>query len=223
MVLEYSKKFRFKLFDNYEKINKEKLQLFASLAYGKVLDIECSEYPNIFLDHNEKVSEVYLLDIVEPKRKIPKKTVKFIKFDLNQISGSKLPFSDDFFDTVIIGDVIEHLFYPILLLREINRILKLGGLCLLSVPSSRYWLEILNNLIFGKPIGFPEHKLLFTRKQMLFFLNSQGFEVEKVIGYSFIFPLTRTKYIGFINTKFRLPEIITWQQIYICKKLHHIE
>jgi 2-polyprenyl-3-methyl-5-hydroxy-6-metoxy-1,4-benzoquinol methylase len=118
-----------------------------------------------------------------------------------------------------LADVIEHLLYPNLLLKEINRILKPGGMFLLSTPSPRYWLEIISNLVKGRPIGFPGHKILFTRKQMVHFLENTGFKVEKIIGYSFIFPLTKMKFIGFVNTKFNLPEPISWQQIYVCKKL----
>jgi hypothetical protein len=47
------------------------------------------------------------------------------------------------------------------------------------------------------------------------FLEILGFKIAKIIGYSFWIPLLK---IGFVNTKYRLPELITWQQIYIVEK-----
>lgn len=70
-------------------------------------------------------------------------------------------------------------------------------------------------LIFSKPIGFPEHKFLFTRNQMKNILDKNGFKVMRVIGYNFWLPFIK---LGFIQLKYKWPEIFTWQQIYITKK-----
>jgi Skp family chaperone for outer membrane proteins len=64
-------------------------------------------------------------------------------------------------------------------------------------------------------MGFPENKTLFTRTQMRWFLEILGFKIAKIIGYSFLIPLLK---IGFVNTKYILPELMTWQQIYVCLK-----
>lgn len=45
-----------------------------------------------------------------------------------------LPFSDESFDLIILSDVLEHIYTPHFLLREIRRILKPGGLLLGNSP-----------------------------------------------------------------------------------------
>lgn len=49
-------------------------------------------------------------------------------------NGKDLPFEKHFFDSVFCGEVIEHVFNPREVLREINRVLKEDGILLLTVP-----------------------------------------------------------------------------------------
>jgi 2-polyprenyl-3-methyl-5-hydroxy-6-metoxy-1,4-benzoquinol methylase len=161
------------------------------------------------------VKEVYLVDVKEPDMSLSRKYRVFVKFDLNEIIERKLPFDKNFFDTIIMGDVLEHLYHPSALLYEAKRILKDSGVLLISTPTPKYYIEAIYNLLFSKPMGFPEHKILFTRTQMKQFLEILGFKIAKIIGYSFWIPLLK---IGFVNTKYRVPELMTWQQIYVCLK-----
>lgn len=50
--------------------------------------------------------------------------------DLNQ----KLPFENEYFDTIIISEVLEHVSNPEMIWSEMSRILRHGGKILLSVP-----------------------------------------------------------------------------------------
>jgi ubiquinone/menaquinone biosynthesis C-methylase UbiE len=52
-----------------------------------------------------------------------------------QGEGACLPFLSEFFDVVIASHIIEHLPDPVAFLEELSRILKSGGLLLLSMPS----------------------------------------------------------------------------------------
>lgn len=203
------------IFNDYAKTQSEKMKFLAKLSKGIVLDIGGSENPNRFLDETDSVEEVYLLDIKEPSKQLPRKYRYFIRFDLNKIIEGRLPFNDGFFDTVIMGDILEHLYHPIALLREVARILKYDGVMLVSIPTPKYYIEMIHNLLFSRPMRFPDHKILLTRSQMKYFIESHGFKIEKIIGYSFWIPLLK---IGFVNTRRKLPEVLTWQQIYICRK-----
>jgi 2-polyprenyl-3-methyl-5-hydroxy-6-metoxy-1,4-benzoquinol methylase len=75
--------------------------------------------------------------------------------DLKYIPATPLPFKNDFFDCVTMCEVLEHFnFNPLPVLREINRVLKPGGLLYLSVPNltrfrNRY------NFLFGRSIRNP--------------------------------------------------------------------
>lgn len=53
------------------------------------------------------------------------------KADVSKI----LPFSDNYFDFVFAGEIIEHLFDPLFLLKEIYRVLKPNGYLILTTPN----------------------------------------------------------------------------------------
>ena len=66
---------------------------------------------------------------------------KYIPFDMQagkniDVVGSVLnpPFPNSSFDTVISTQVLEHVEKPWIMVGEINRILKSGGICILSAP-----------------------------------------------------------------------------------------
>ncbi|HOJ31918.1 MAG TPA: class I SAM-dependent methyltransferase [Candidatus Hydrogenedentes bacterium] len=59
-----------------------------------------------------------------------------------------LPFREDSFDIVVCTDVIEHVRYPLHLLKEIHRILKPDGAAILSVPN-QYNVEHRLKILFG--------------------------------------------------------------------------
>lgn len=52
---------------------------------------------------------------------------------------TKLPVKDGVMDTVYTSNVIEHVESPEMMLSEIIRILKIGGICVLRGPSYDYW------------------------------------------------------------------------------------
>lgn len=54
----------------------------------------------------------------------------------------KLPFSDNFFDVVVIADVLEHLIDPGKAVREIHRVLKGGGIFHFYVPCENQFFTI---------------------------------------------------------------------------------
>lgn len=93
-----------------------KQKLMASLAYGKVLDVGFATLPNKYL------TEPIGIDIQKVKK--PENYKAVYRLNLNFQS---LPFSNNSFDTIILGDVIEHVENPSFLLRECNRVLRGGG------------------------------------------------------------------------------------------------
>lgn len=109
-----------------------------------------------------------------------------------------IPFGDDMFDVVYSGEVIEHLYNPDLLLEECGRVLKPGGLLVLTTPNFQTWY---NRVLFaagiipifyeastrdasvgsgplrrfkhgGVPVG---HVRLFNRRALADLLNANGF------------------------------------------------
>jgi len=101
----------------------------------RLLDIGCGDGTLGYFAKN-KYKEVYGVDISEEALKIAKKRDIIVeKVNLNE---EKLPFENDYFDAVTCLDVIEHVFEPRDLIKEINRVLKRGGILIISTPNFTY-------------------------------------------------------------------------------------
>lgn len=67
--------------------------------------------------------------------------------------GESIPLKDNYFDLVLLFDVLEHVIKPELVLREIKRVLKANGLLFLTVPNKLYPFETHGVQICQKQIG----------------------------------------------------------------------
>ena len=76
------------------------------------------------------------------------------KVDIVDLNDDLLPYADDTYDLVTATEVIEHLENPRLFVREINRVLKPGGVCVLSTPNVLNLNSRLRYLWFGFPTLF---------------------------------------------------------------------
>lgn len=123
----------------------------------KILDVGCNDgfIGEIFLKRN---NQVYGFDIV--KKNLAKAGKKGIKVKYFKIGSGPFPYAPNFFDIVILGDVIEHIFDTDQLLRECKRVLKPKGKLLLSTPNvASFGRRFM--LLFGTT-PFLEHSLELT-------------------------------------------------------------
>ena len=92
---------------------------------GKTLDVGCGKkpYENLF-----KSSEYIGMDIENPGHSHGNEDVD-VYYD-----GKKFPFRKAEFDSIVVNQVLEHVFEPEDFLKEIKRVLKKGGFLLLTVP-----------------------------------------------------------------------------------------
>ena len=148
------------------------------LRQGRILDIGCGSYP-YFLSHTS-FSEKFSVDQQPPSRDYEE--INWLVLDLNKIP--QLPFEDDFFNVVTLLAVVEHLNPKMLveLLREANRVLKPGGILLLTTPAS--WTDgILSlmavlNLVSKEEIH--EHVFTYTLPLLGWYFGAAGFPMENV-------------------------------------------
>jgi SAM-dependent methyltransferase len=85
--------------------------------------------------------------------------------------AEKLPFPDESFDVVTALDVVEHLDDDVAGLKEMNRVLKTGGKILIFVPAFMW--------LWGVQDDVSNHRIRYTKRQIVERLNKAGFEIER--------------------------------------------
>ena len=136
--------------------------------------------------------------------------------------GSRFPFEDSSFDSVLCNQVLEHVFNPQQFLSEIRRVLKPGGRLLLTVPfvwdeheqpydCARYTSFGLRHLFDEQDLQWLEHRKLGGDASILFQLtNAYLFKVGRRLPkwWFLLFSVTvmaMVNWLGFIVRRL-LPE-----------------
>jgi SAM-dependent methyltransferase len=103
-------------------------------------------------------------------------------------------FAEESFDVVTMGAVLEHVFNPVELLSEINRVLRPGGMLWLDVPNEAgafYWLGNMYQRLRGRdwvvnlsPTFPPYHVFGFTPRSLSALISLTGFDLVKFKTYA---------------------------------------
>ncbi len=95
-----------------------------------------------------------------------------------------LPYSNDQFDVVVMGDVLEHLVNPVSALKKIFEKVKPGGEILITVPNIRHW-KIVRDLVFRDKWEYMSwgildftHLRFFTKRSIKQLLNDNQIHVK---------------------------------------------
>ena len=100
-----------------------------SLFSGKILDVGCGKMPyKKYILENSKVTEYIGLDI-DDALIYDKKIKPDYTWD-----GTRMPFENNTFESAFGTEVLEHCPNPEIILKEIYRVLKPGGVFLFTVP-----------------------------------------------------------------------------------------
>jgi SAM-dependent methyltransferase len=88
-------------------------------------------------------------------------------------------YPDEFFDVIMTRHTLEHLYEPVIAVKELHRILKADGLLIVELPN----VDTLARMIFGKHWSgwWERHINHFSPKTLRRFLDNTGFRVEKII------------------------------------------
>lgn len=109
--------------------------------------------------------------------------IKAIKLDVNK---ERLPYADNYFDFVLAGELIEHLFDPDHLFLEVRRVLKEGAFFLITTPNLASWHNRIALLL-----GFqPHYSEVSTKYSVGKFATT---DKEDVSGHLRLFTLRAAK------------------------------
>lgn len=100
------------------------ISAFAGQIRGRTLDVGCGQRP---YEHLFRSAEYVGLEIDTPAARARKKADSYY-------DGRRFPFPDSSFDSVVVNQVLEHVFNPEDFCSEMYRVLKPGGVLLLTVP-----------------------------------------------------------------------------------------
>lgn len=108
----------------------------------------------------------------------------------------RLPFPDRHFDGCLCLSVLEYLDHPNLCLDELQRVLKPGGLLILSVPHRLSPIRLVQRLVFGSLRAMAprnwEYATLsnfaLTRTELAFKLRARGFELRRIAPFDAMIP-----------------------------------
>ena len=175
-VKEYFEKGKY--VDDYatKKEQKRRIKLLktAGLRIGsKVLDFGMAS--GDFCRAAKAQFEVYGLDISKDAVEKGKIELPDIADRLFLYDTKKLPFQDNYFDAIVLWDVIEHLKPPQLIISQLKKKLRPGGFLLFSTPdiSSLSAKLMKNRWHFMTP---PEHLGFYSVKSAKVLIGNQGLE-----------------------------------------------
>lgn len=166
------------LFSDYEEYhnNLETYHKIRALEISKwidegstILDVGCGDGKNAILIKEKKNVEITGIDIVDKANKI----IPVIKSDLNRegLKGNRK------YDYVILCEVIEHLLYPNIILKQSTKIANKG--VIVAIPNTGYFYWRLQMCFGYFPRQSFTHIHFWTLKDFRIFCQQLGINIEK--------------------------------------------
>ena len=132
----------------------------------RILDVGCGT--GAMLPHLRRFGDVEGIDselaAIEHCRRRGEKAVQ-------HVPGLPFPFAAESFDLVTLLDVIEHVDDDVAMLAETRRVLRPGGIALVTVPAFR--------LLWGDQDEIAHHRRRYTRPELVATLERAGFSVRR--------------------------------------------
>lgn len=153
----------------------------------------------------KKKNKVFGVDIVKKSLEIARQRGLIVK--LIDVERERLPFPEDYFDVVILGDILEHVFDTDRLLKQCKRVLKGGGKLFVTTPNVASFGRRLMLLLGINPFleyslnlpaaGAPPvgHIRYYTVETLRNQLEYNGFQVSKIRGSALNLFFFRTHFL----------------------------
>lgn len=200
---------------------------FSGHIKGRTLDVGCGSKPYVQLFKN--VTDYVGMDIEKSGHKHQDSSID-VFYD-----GSKFPFEDNSFDSLVFFEVLEHVFNPNEFLEQIAKVVKPGGHCLITIPFiwgeheqpydyARYSSFGLKHLFDTHGLEVVQHKKYLADLRLMFLLmNSYVYTVFKkylpgVLAWIFIIPFSiLNNFLGLISYIFPGNKDMYFGNIYVLK------
>ena len=228
-VILNKKKYLIKLKEeNY--FNSTRWDLIRLIRNGnnKILEIGCGTgNTGRALKESGKAAGVIGVEIIPEIAKIAE--TKLDKVICGDIEVLDLHFDRGYFDYVIMGDVLEHLYDPWGVVSKVRHYIKDGGYIIASLPNIRNW-RIMKNLILKGEWEYTDAGLLdnthlrfFTKKSIIKLFEDNGFgEIEIVPAFKTKSKKNKSNLIN-VLTLGLFEEFLTGQYIVKARKLWTIQ
>ena len=152
---------------------------------GNMLDIGCSGGNTLcYLKENNIIDEAVGVDFMNIPQSNQQNLLidKFILADLQQ---QQLNLPEQYFDTMLCADVLEHLLDPWATLEYLKKFMKKGGLLIISIPNIREFSALRKIFLKGDFLYAPSgildktHLRFFCKKNIQELVSGAGFVIEK--------------------------------------------
>lgn len=168
------------------------LETIASrqIASPVILDAGCGD--GVILEALQKFGTALIwgVDYNPLRLKQAQKIAPRVNF--KEASLDRLDFPDEYFDVIVMNQVLEHIPEDEAVLREMHRLLKKGGALILGVPNEGCLMAKLRNSFIQPEIRKnTDHIHFYTLDQLARILKNTGFEIHKIWRQSFFAPYTR--------------------------------
>ena len=228
-------------YDKLDHRRKRVIKIFSNHKFNRILDIGCGDGKySALLGKVCNATEVYGIDISEKGVKLARNNgIKAFQLDIDE---DDLPFKDNYFDAIFCGDLIEHLYDPDHLLDECYRVLKEGGLFVITTPNLASWINRIALLfgfqpyatnvslrysighlyepLKGSRIGEADHKKVFTYRSIIRLLCIHKFNILNTIGERTNIPsnLKTSILVNGLDRVFSLFPSLAHSMIIVCVK-----
>jgi 2-polyprenyl-3-methyl-5-hydroxy-6-metoxy-1,4-benzoquinol methylase len=151
-------------------------------AGERVLDLGCGDgaFAAVLTDAGAQVqaADVARAAVERAARRAPAATVRVVP------EGAPLPYAEDAFDVVWLGETVEHVADVAGLLAEVRRVLRWGGTLLVTTPDQPR-LRIALEALRGRPLERrldprADHLRFFTARTLRAMLEDAGFAAVEV-------------------------------------------